>query len=332
MRLCKFAFLPLTSVCVAFISSSCSVIKPTPTFEQCKISFNKNLENFKNFVKTDLYNHQFSDLNERSFAVFSKLVDFQKVIDDCMPSAVSNNPEAQYYVGYSYNKLDHYYVRFYNNKVLSEDEYLKLNSNSSAEYFKWISKSAGLGYVKALAELGKIYRFGVDDAHGNKFISSDWPKAVEYFSKAASHDDITGITYLAESYRNGIGVKQNYAEAYKLFKKGYELNDPECTYRLGRFTLLGQGTEFNYEEGKKLLEKATEMPFDYTCDYCFLGYTHMLGYEYEEGLLIRRYDDKSRKDYRKKALHYYQLSCDRGFGFSCEVLKRKKKQYRYIFN
>lgn len=353
MIISKFSSaLAVVSVCVSLVISGCSLfcddsqsetvtssnvnedktpatneVSP-PSFETCKLSFNENLEAFIYFNKKSHYEIQFDDHLSRKYKSFLELVNFQKVISDCLPSAIDNNAEAQYYVGYSYKKLPFLYLNFYRNHLISKDEALKKNGNSSSEYYKWFVKSAQLGYIKSQAELGEIYLYGLMDALGGDYLNHDYKKAIEWLSKAASHNEVKAITNLASLYSVWLRPKSYPVKAHNLYKKAAELNDPWATWVVGKNTLLGRGTKKNYEVGKKLLEKAAEMPVDYTDQLEIWDYYSLLAEAYEYGPLNVDKNGRLVKDHMKKALHYYQLSCDRGYGYSCKVLKEKREKLK----
>lgn len=347
-----FSALTVVTVCVLFGISGCSLFcddsqsetvtssnvnedkKPAtnevspPSFETCKLSFIENLEAFKYFNKKSFYDEQFDDYLSREYKSFLELVNFQKVISDCLPSAIDNNAEAQYYVGYSYKKLHFLYLNFYRNHLISKDEALKKNGNSSSEYYKWFLKSAQLGYIKSQAELGEIFLHGLMDAFGVFYLNHDYKKAIEWLSKAASHNEVKAITNLASLYSVWLRPKSYPVKAHNLYIKAAELNDPWATWVVGTNILLGKGTKKNYEVGKKLLEKAAEMPVDYTDQLEIWDYYSLLAEAYEYGPLNVDKNGRLVKDHMKKALHYYQLSCDRGYGYSCKVLKEKREKLK----
>lgn len=294
-----------------------------PTFETCKITFNDNLESYKGYIKRERSYSEFENSYGLKYTDFQKNVDFQKVIKDCLPIAVEeNNSEAQYNVAYSYKILSNF---DWNNSINGfpyndwSKEYL--------EYAYWITKAAEQGHVKAQGMASAMYYSGRGGGLGKKdLVEADYAKALKFASKAAAKNDVIGIDILAEMYRLGHGVKKDLRKAFNLYKKGYELGDPDCTWSLGLATCVGEGTAKNYSKGVNLLDEAVRMqdPLSPSNEW----HTFMLAEAYEKGSYVRS-DMKKFKKNDEKALEYYRLSCDKGYGFGCKIWKEKSFRYKY---
>jgi TPR repeat protein len=63
---------------------------------------------------------------------------------------------------------------------------------------------------------------------------------------------------LAELYKLGLGVKQDYAEAVKWYIKAAEQGDADSELNLGYAYLTGSGIKQNEKQAAKWLEKAAE--------------------------------------------------------------------------
>ena len=61
---------------------------------------------------------------------------------------------------------------------------------------------------------------------------------------------------LGVMHERGEGIKADYVEAAKLFKKGAEKDDPLSQYRLGRLYERGLGVDENEAEAIKLYKKS----------------------------------------------------------------------------
>lgn len=107
-------------------------------------------------------------------------------------------------------------------------------------------KHANKGNVIAMRELGEFYRFG------RSGLKPDFKQAFKWFFKAAGFGDIKATLYVAESYRDGIGVEVNIAEAISLYKKAFNDDDEEespnrakAAFGIAKIYSDGIGVEIN---------------------------------------------------------------------------------------
>ena len=63
---------------------------------------------------------------------------------------------------------------------------------------------------------------------------------------------------LGDMYRNGRGVKQDFKEAVKWFRKASEQGYAEAQYDLGLMYYFGRGVERDIQESKTWMRKAAE--------------------------------------------------------------------------
>jgi TPR repeat protein len=77
------------------------------------------------------------------------------------------------------------------------------------------------GVVAAQLALGSWY------AHGNEEIAQNLAEAVIWFGKAADQGNVSGLFELAQMYRSGTGVAQDYGEAAKWFHEAAEHDIPK---------------------------------------------------------------------------------------------------------
>lgn len=96
------------------------------------------------------------------------------------------------------------------------------------------------GDIDAQFELGKNY-----------YNNSDYPNAVEWFSKAAQKGHAGAQNYLGFCYYNGNGVTQNYAEAVKWFTRAAQQGNDKAQYNLGLCYYYGKGVLQNTQEAIK---------------------------------------------------------------------------------
>ena len=84
-------------------------------------------------------------------------------------------------------------------------------------------------------------------------------KAVVQLSKnAVAQGSFEAANNLGIIYSNGQGVKQDYAEAVKWWRKAAEQGYAEAQYNLGNMYAKGQGVKQNYAEAFKWFRRAAE--------------------------------------------------------------------------
>ncbi|MDR3182078.1 MAG: SUMF1/EgtB/PvdO family nonheme iron enzyme [Planctomycetaceae bacterium] len=87
--------------------------------------------------------------------------------------------------------------------------------NNPNELYKWLVKSAELGYHEAQRLVGIFCYNGSEQLN----IKQDYAKAAEWTRKSAEQDNVIAQLVLAGFYMEGIGVSQNRAEGEKWFRK-----------------------------------------------------------------------------------------------------------------
>lgn len=97
----------------------------------------------------------------------------------------------------------------------------------------WYKKSADLGYVHSMRDIGQSYLQGLG-------VEKSPTDATRYFEMASSNNYSHGTGDLAYCYLKGIGVEQNFEKAAKLYKLAL-LQDDERTMR----DLFAVGIEVN---------------------------------------------------------------------------------------
>lgn len=74
------------------------------------------------------------------------------------------------------------------------------------------------------------------------------PRAIDWYKKAAEHGRSYANVCIGEIYRNGNGVKQNYAKAYDYFKKAANDGEKDAQNYLGLMFLQGEHVKENDEK------------------------------------------------------------------------------------
>ena len=110
----------------------------------------------------------------------------------------------------------------------------------------------------------------------------------------ASNGNIDHIFTLYEKYLYGIGVEQNYNEAFYWINKGVKLNDSLSLFHLGEMYLNGWGTPINYTHAYLLLTQAANANVSQAYN--------SIGYMYYNGLHVEK-NIKRAYDYFKKGTH-----------------------------
>ena len=341
MNISKFSSaLTVVSVCVSLGISGCSLFGEKDTaqsdqqvklsnFNKCKLSYFSNLEGYKSYYKEMHLNtkYDFDKEHKLDYLNYLKYINNQKVIEDCLPAALDNNAEAQFYLADAYT-----YHSMYINKYLNDDSikshkenYKEIADNADSEYKKWLKLSADQGFAKAQGELAGIYRLdGLIDYNNGEYNKavSEYNNALIFATKASSQNDVKGTYWLAWMYYRGEGVEQNKEKAYALLKKNYELGDAFSTWEFGMIRLkesvIENNNNYYYLEGIKLLETAALYNTDpETKPY----YKKRLADLYRSGA-----PDLGIKKDKNKALYYYDLACKQGFGICCNYYKFALKE------
>ena len=84
------------------------------------------------------------------------------------------------------------------------------------------------------------------------------PRAIDWYKKAAEHGRSYANVCIGEIYRNGNGVKQNYAKAYDYFKKAANDGEKDAQNYLGLMFLQGEHVKENDEKAVAYFQQAAE--------------------------------------------------------------------------
>jgi TPR repeat protein len=134
------------------------------------------------------------------------------------------------------------------------------------------------------------YNIAMDYYHGIDGAPFSYPKAMEWFKKAAVSGNDLAMVKLGDMYSSGEGVKTNDREAFKWYSKAADKGIPEGQEKLGDIYYNGEGQKQNYIQAEKWYRKAAEKETDpEPCSQ--LGKMYLLG-------------DGVKKDY-SEALKWY---------------------------
>ena len=120
------------------------------------------------------------------------------------------------------------------------------------------------------------------------------------------------LAMMGQKYQNGIGVKQSYEMARRLYEQAAQQGDAHAMYNLGVMHKLGQGVEQSDEKAKEYYEQAAH-----------LGHAKAqfnLGFMYVTGQGVAK--DKT------KAKTWWTASAAQGYESAIENLKILEKEMK----
>jgi len=160
--------------------------------------------------------------------------DYAAALKLLRPLADAGNPEAQVFVGMSYEFGDGV-------------------TKNTAEAVKWYRQAAQKGSIDAAYNLGTIY----EDGNG---IAKNIPEAVKWFREAAAKGHVLSQRELASLYHEGAaGMERDDKEAVFWFRMATGKNDVPSMTALGQMYLAGQGVMPDRKEAQDLLRRAAEL-------------------------------------------------------------------------
>lgn len=123
------------------------------------------------------------------------------------------------------------------------------------EALKWYRRLAGTGSAQAMAWIGELYE------RGTPATPQDFGGALQWYTKAAASKDGEGYAFdVAEMHFHGRGVKQDYAEAARLYRKVLR-HGGRAMLRLGWMHENGKGMPQDLAEAHAFFNLAREMGF-----------------------------------------------------------------------
>jgi len=164
---------------------------------------------------------------------------------------------------------------------------------------------------------------GVMYAHGHG-VKQDYDEAVKWYRKAAEQGLATAQSNLGVMYAHGHGVKQDYVEAVKWYRKAAEQGDATAQSSLGGMYYNGQGVTQNYTEAAQWGRKAAEQG-DATAQF-------NLGVLYGNGEGVMKSGAAAAEWYYKAGLSYLKGSDRDGALLSVERIKGLQKNHVAVPN
>ena len=124
-------------------------------------------------------------------------------------------------------------------------------------------------------------------------VKQDYSEAKKWYRKAAEGGNASAMNALGFMYGNGLGVTRDYSEALKWFHKAIEGGNAEAMNNLGYMYAYGLGVKQNNEEALKWYRQGVEGGN--------AAAMNQLGLMYDEGLGVKQDYAEAVKWYRKAA-------------------------------
>ena len=123
--------------------------------------------------------------------------------------------------------------------------------------------------------VGHIYRRGTG-------VERDYQKALSWYQKAASQENLSAEEYIGEMHAQGLGLEQNQAKAAAIFEKAAEKESEAAMYHLATFYDQGIWYEKDQARAFDLLKQSAEE--GYSPAQFKLAKHHAKNKEYTEAL------------------------------------------------
>lgn len=120
--------------------------------------------------------------------------------------------------------------------------------------FVLLTKEANNGDVQAQMMLADYY--GQSKELTNQFY---------WMQRVAEQNHAQAQFNLGQMYRQGIGVRQDFAQAFAWYAKAAEQNHAQAQFNLGVMYYLGQGVPQNYALAKNWMGRACEQGHQQAC-------------------------------------------------------------------
>ena len=156
--------------------------------------------------------------------------------------------------------------------------------------------------VKKLAEMGRAdaqNRLGDMYRKGER-VKQDYAEAVRLYRLTAEQGNADAQNKLGFMYSNGYGVKQDKAEAVKWFRKAAEQGHAKAQFNLGNMYYYGEGVRQDYAEAMKWYRKAFQ-GYRRAAEQGHADAQFWLGFMYEHGKGVAKDLHEARKWYQKAA-------------------------------
>lgn len=155
-----------------------------------------------------------------------------------------------------------------------------------AEAYTWIKKAAMLGNGDALAMLGELAQYGMNEQ--GKMVPPDFEKAYAFYQKAAAKNNVHGMYYLAQFYRFGLVGERNETAAQKLFDKILQDDSGNSLLFKGFMYEAGSGVPRSLKQAKQCYELCAKNRTDARAKECLERVSKRLKEQHEERAKLER--------------------------------------------
>ena len=140
-----------------------------------------------------------------------------------------------------------------------------------------------------------------------KGVKQDYQEAAKWYRKAAEQGDANAQYNLGFMYKNGQGVKQDYQDAAKWYGKAAEQGDANAQNLVGEMYSYGEGEKQDYQEAAKWYRKAAKW-YRKAAEQGDANAQYNLGFMYENGQGVIQD--------RKEAAKWYRMAAEAGYAYA----------------
>ncbi len=96
-----------------------------------------------------------------------------------------------------------------------------------------------------------------DGYRDGKGVVQDYNKAIEYYMSVVGRGSIYAMLNLGYIYSNGLGVERDYKEAMRWYEQATEVGSPDAAWQVGSMYFYGRGAiEQDYEAARKWFRRS----------------------------------------------------------------------------
>ena len=179
--------------------------------------------------------------------------------------------------------------------------------NDYNNYYIYMTMAANYNHSEAINCL-------MEDYYAKENLKQDHMVTFSFYEQT---NDLTySMNYLANMYKNGNGVEQNYQKAIELYMRANEKGNVCAMNNLAFMYRNGNGVEQNYQKAIELYMRAIEKGN--------LTSMNNLAHMYQNGNGLD-------KNYQK-AIELYKQAIEKGSTFALENLTRLYRKHKSLFN
>ncbi|CAI3950557.1 unnamed protein product [Commensalibacter communis] len=166
----------------------------------------------------------------------------------------------------------------------------------SQEEIDFVTQKANKGDAASQEVLGEIYQTGDYGPEKDPFAAKDW------YEKAVQLGDVNAMNNLANMYRHGDGVPQDYAKAIELLKKADSLGNKKAAFNIAVMYEDGEGVPKNISTAMDWYKKAANNGNSLAMNN--------LGVNYHDGLDVTKNINTAKEYFKQACLHKNPKGCE----------------------